>query len=780
MEQLYQNLLAPSTPGLARPRWGSRLAGCAAAAITTIFGTALAPSVRLGDLLSELPAVAGLISVVLLGGVAAIGGSRLWRYASRSIRRESLATAELRTLVEGLPLPITVTGVTDGRVLFANARARRAFQLAETDSAAAPIFRNESDQRRVAELLAQDGAVENYLAAIQGDIDAPRWALVSARRIHVAGAPAIATSFVDVTDSRATEEALLNSEVRYALISRAANDGIWDWDLSSGHIYYSARWREIAEVPSSARMNTLEDWLAIVHPEDRATLRYAVDEHIAGESKQLDIEYRLRQSDSRARWMHCRGIALRSKDGVPIRMAGSQADVTLRKTYERNLRNAAYEDRLTGVGNRAYFSNLIDSKNDAVSVANDAVLILNIDQFKRVNDNLGSAAGDALLIAMARRLMTRLLPTDRLSRLGADEFAVYVEEAGDPATIQKRCQAMLDELSEPFLLGDAQVSLGISAGLASGALGAPHSGADLAQHARLAMDRSKQLGGDQHTLFDDSLLHETKLRQRLSRDLVTAGRLGQISLDYQPLVSLVSQQLGEVVGFEALMRWRHPEFGAIEPSRFVPLAEDAGLIGSLGILAIEYAAEAMGRWIDAGLAPPKLSIAVNLSVRQISDSLGVRRLFDLLDRLHLPRGSLKLEITESVLMSDPDEMVKVLNELRDRGIGLSLDDFGTGYSSLSYLHRFPLDVLKVDRSFTAQMLRSPEALRLVRSIIDLSHDLGLTVVAEGVESADEVDCLREMRCDFAQGYYFSRPLPEAQAERVLIEGVRLMHASVAA
>ena len=726
------------------------------------------------DLLRGVVVASSIAALTMIGGTIAVLLQKLRDGRAATLHSNRLGAMELRRLFESLQLPVLVTDSEHRSILFANARAREQFGVLDGASSVrdtARIYRDSKDREKLVAIVRQDGLAEQYTTELVAPDGSSLWAVVSARQVTVCGVAALACSFVDITERRATEEALLNSEVRYALISRAANDGIWDWDLSSGHVYYSSRWREIAGLPPNGRLNTFEEWLDLVEPEDRALLRHAVDEHLAGTTPQLDLEYRL-FANGRMRWMHCRAIVLRSEDGRAIRMAGSQSDITLRKTYELNLRNAAYEDRLTGLGNRTCFTHLIDAKTERAQIAGGAVLLINVDQFKRVNDNLGTAAGDALLVALARRLAARVDPGDTIARLGGDEFAVYFGAIGDPASALNRCEAMLAHLAEPFLVGDAQVSPSLSAGLTCADIGGAASGADLMQNARLALDRSKQLGGNQCTLFDDSLLHENKLRQRLSRDLAHAGRLGQISLDYQPLVALAPAGEVPVVGFEALMRWRHPELGQIEPARFVPLAEDSGLIGSLGMLAIERAADAVSRWTASGLASDQLSIAVNLSVRQISDSLGIRRLFALLDRLDLPRGSLKLEITESVLMSDPDEMVKVLTDLRARGIGLSLDDFGTGFSSLSYLHRFPLDVLKVDRSFTAQMLRSPEALRLVRSIIDLGHDLGLTVVAEGVECAEEVLCLRDMRCDFAQGYYFSRPLPELQAERILIEGVR--------
>jgi diguanylate cyclase (GGDEF)-like protein/PAS domain S-box-containing protein len=680
-----------------------------------------------------------------------------------------------RILAEALPFPIMLTSGRQNReIIFANEVSRQLL-LGEPDAEHPPslerLFTDPQDLQRLNDSLRRDGGVEGHMVEMRRADGTTFWALSSARTIDFDNEPAVLSGFVDITDRKLAEEALLASEVRYALISRAANDGIWDWDIPSGTVYFSARWKEIVGAEPGKRLSTLDDWFGRVHPDDLPWLKESIDEHLAGITPQLDVEYRIRHGDGRICWMQGRGIALRRKDGVPIRMAGSQADITLRKTYEINLRNAAYEDRLTGLNNRAYFTHLVDTRINEDAIRGTAILLFNIDQFRRVNDTLGTGSGDALLIAFARRLASWVKPQDALCRLGADEFGVWLTDVADHQAAMQLANSILADLSQPYTLGDAQLPVSISGGLATASIGGPRSGSDLLHNSRLALDRSKQMAEGRCVLFDDQLLKETKLRQRLSRELANAGRLDQIFLEYQPLVNLHGEDQNRVAGFEALMRWRHPELGLIPPSQFVPLAEEAGLIGSLGMLAIEHAAREIAKWTEAGLTNGSFSVAVNLSARQISDPAGVQRLYALLDRLTLPVGRLKLEITESVLMSDPDEMAKTFRELRDRGIELSLDDFGTGYSSLSYLHRFPLNVLKVDRSFVTRMLRSPEALRLVRSIIELGHDLGLSVVAEGVEAADEVECLRGLGCDYGQGYFFSRPVPAAQAEILLARGI---------
>ncbi len=751
-----------------------RAALCAGLTIASGFG--LIHGIGLANAFSRLPlspVFFGLAAVYLLSFGALLGGrmADLSLVASpRSVARKE----RFRIIAEALPIPIVLTTADHKRIVFSNRRSRQQFApMSEggegltTDA----LFVHAEDRVRLLELVRRDGSVENHEVEMRRADGSSFWALIAARSVSFNGEPSILAGYYDISDRKAAEEALIASEVRYALISRAANDGIWDWDIPSGEVYYSSRWREIVGAEPGKRLSRLDDWLSRVHPEDVVRLKREIDEHIAGHTPQLDTEYRIRHGDGRYCWMQCRGIALRNGAGEPIRIAGSQSDITLRKTYEINLLNAAYEDRLTGINNRAFFTHLIDTRNSAAAIDGTAVLMFNVDQFRRINDSLGSGAGDALLIAVARRLAARVKTQDALSRLGGDEFAIWLQDVPDHVQALDTAEVMLGDLSQPYSLGDVEMPVGISVGIATPTLGDASTGADLLRNARLALDRAKARGGARAELFDDALLRETNLRRQLGKDLTNAERLGQIFFEYQPVVSLEKDGTSRVAGFEALMRWRHPELGLIPPVRFIPLAEEAGLIGPLGIFAIACAAKESERWAASGLVDENFSMSVNLSTRQISDRAGIMRLHKLLDRLTLPPGRLKLEITESVLMSDPESMVVTLDELRRRGVELSLDDFGTGYSSLSYLHRFPLDTLKIDRSFVSRMCRAPEAFRLVRSIIELGHDLGLDVVAEGVEAADEAERLRELGCDFAQGYYYSRPVSADAAEAILRQRV---------
>ncbi len=764
--------LAWSAP-LLLDRWGAACGG-----VVAVAGLVLVHATELAGVTGVVAVWTGpliVTAILFAGSFGLLMGMRLGDLSIVASRRSMALRDRFRIISEALPIPIVLTTLEDERLIFANERNDAQFfpsgRIRKDQVADAIIFADPNEQGRLIETLKRDGAIENYEVEMRRADGSTFWALMAARIIDFSGEPAMLAGYYDISDRKAAEEALLDSEVRYALISRAANDGIWDWDMPSGRVYYSSRWKEILGLAPHERVSDIESWLARVHPEDIERLRAQIADHIAGKTPQLDCEYRIRHGDGRYCWMQCRAIALRNNLGEPIRMAGSQSDITLRKTYESNLLNAAYEDRLTGINNRAFFTHLVDTRNTGLSIDRTAILLFNVDQFRRINDSLGSGAGDALLIAVARRLAAKVKPEDALSRLGADEFAVWLQDVRDHAAAYEIAETMLVDLTPPFTLGDVEMPVGISIGIAAPTLGDAATGTDLLRNARLALDRAKLMGGGRAELFDEALLRETHLKRRLTKDLTNADRQGQIFFEYQPLVSLLSDGTNAVAGFEALMRWRHPELGLIPPVRFIPLAEEAGLIGPLGIFAIECATQELTRWLDLGPLPDGFSVSVNLSTRQISDRTGVMRLHALLDRLPVRPDLLTLEITESVLMSDPEAMAQVLQDLRARGVRLALDDFGTGYSSLSYLHRFPLDMLKIDRSFISRMMHSPEALRLVRSIIELAHDLGLSVTAEGVETGEEAERLRALGCDKAQGYHFSRPVSSDQAASLLMKRV---------
>jgi diguanylate cyclase (GGDEF)-like protein len=439
------------------------------------------------------------------------------------------------------------------------------------------------------------------------------------------------------------------------------------------------------------------------------------------------------------------------------------SEITLRKSYERKLEAAAYEDPLTGISNRTFLLDRLDQEHGADSLPPDAaVLVANIDRFRQINNAHGQSIGDIVLVAMAARLGALAGPGDICARTGGDEFVVWFRHF-DAARRDVLIEAAHGAFTLPVPVGDHELALRVSAGLAwSGSQAV--SGHDLLRDARAALDKAKTLGGNHLEVFDEALRKESRIRLRIEKELDGAIRDGQIHLEYQPLIDLAT---GRLSGFEALARWRHPELGSIAPMRFIPVAEETGAIVALGEFVLHEAASQADRWARDRKLDGDLTIAVNLSPRQIADPRNARRVLDYFDRHEEAASRIKLEITEGVLLQDPIAMLDLMREFKARGVELSLDDFGTGYSSLSYLHKFPFDVLKIDRSFVLGVADSAETRRLVRTIIELGQDLGLRIVAEGVETAAQADHLKALGCNYGQGYFFSRPIDPGRATEML-------------
>ena len=431
------------------------------------------------------------------------------------------------------------------------------------------------------------------------------------------------------------------------------------------------------------------------------------------------------------------------------------SDVTLRKSHERKLEIAAYIDSLTQIRNRTYLIDCFDKE----TVAQDGfyhrlLLVLDIDRFRLINTRLGARAADQVLIGLAQRLRRIVGDDDVCARIGGNEFAIYVPHA-DQEELTRLIECLQTLRTKPWRIAGQEVSLQISAGI-SMAENQTTSGGDLLYEARSALDKAKQQGGGRTQVFGADLRREARSRLIIQQDLPEALREKRIYIEYQPIISLGT---GLTNGLEALVRWRHTELGQIPPMQFVNVAEETGAIIELGEFVLEQAAECTVRWVNEHALGDAFTTAVNLSPCQIADPRNARRILTFLDQHQNLARHIKLEITEGVLLDNPAAMASLLGEFKLRGVQLSLDDFGTGYSSLSYLHKFSFDILKIDRSFVIRMEESADALRLVKTIIELSHDLGMKTVAEGVETERQAQYLRDLGSDYGQGYLFSKPLP---------------------
>ncbi|MEC4806645.1 MAG: EAL domain-containing protein [Jaaginema sp. PMC 1080.18] len=442
-----------------------------------------------------------------------------------------------------------------------------------------------------------------------------------------------------------------------------------------------------------------------------------------------------------------------------------QQEISERQKAQEQLLHLAFHCVLTGLPNRAWFMQHLEAALNRVQQNPErrfAVLFLDCDRFKIVNDSLGHLAGDRLLIAVARRLRNRLQPDEILARLGGDEFIILLENVERiPQAIQV-AQKIQKALSESFQIHEQEIYINASIGIV---LASPEycKAEHILRDVDTAMYRAKELGNGHYQVFDTNMHHSAMARLQLENDLRRAIAHQEFYLCYQPIVNLKNQT---ILGFEALIRWQHPLRGLISPGQFIPVAEDTGLIIPIGLWVLQQACQQLKTW-KKDLSLPDLCISVNLSVKQFSQSDLLKQIQNILQKVELSGNHLKLEITESALMENPEAVKQLLASLKQEKIRLGIDDFGTGYSSLSYLNRFPVDTLKVDRSFVVQMCESPENRNIVQAIITLAHNLNMVAIAEGIETPEQLTQLQALGCDFGQGYYFAVPLLPQEATQWL-------------
>ncbi len=558
------------------------------------------------------------------------------------------------------------------------------------------------------------------------------------------------------------------SEDRYALAASAASDGLWDWNVQSGRIDFSPRWKAMLGYEAHELEARPDEWFSRVHPQDAAALQATLAE-APPDGDSLN-EHRLLHKDGSYRYTLCRWVTVRDAAGAPLRRSGVQSDITARRLAEEQLRQLALYDALTDLPNRTL---LLDRLGQALARARRhsdshcSVLFIDLDRFKLVNDSLGHSVGDALLREAARRLERCIRPEDTVARLGGDEFAVLLEAVSSPADAIHAAERIQIEIGRVFRIADAEVFTTASIGIAI-ATEDRQRPEDLIREADTAMYRAKAEGKARHQVFDSQMHAQAIASLSLENDLRRALERTEFEVHYQPVVQL---KQGNVTGFEALVRWHHPTRGLILPGEFIPRAEETGLIVALGRWVLEEACMQMRSWELQFPHDPSMTLSVNLSVRQILESDTVEAVEEILTRTQFEPRNLHLEITESVIMHRPDLVTVVLSRLRDLGIRVSIDDFGTGYSSLSYLHLFPVDTLKIDRSFVNSMNLLGKQRRIVETIVMLARNLGMEVIAEGVEGEDQRQALDSLGCVLAQGFLFSKAVDARTASAMLASGI---------
>ncbi len=570
---------------------------------------------------------------------------------------------------------------------------------------------------------------------------------------------------INITDRRQMEEALRESEERYALAMQATNDGLWDWNLKTNEVYFSQQWKSMLDYQDEIG-NTLDEWFGRIHPGDVERIKMEILNHLAELSLQFESEYRMLCNGRTYRWMLIRGVIVRDASGKAYRIVGSQTDITDRKVTEEQLLHDALHDALTGLPNRILF---MDRLSHAISLTKRrknysfAVLFFDLDRFKLVNDSLGHSVGDQLLIAIARRLEKHLRVGDTVARLGGDEFTLLLEDIEDDSVATNIANRLQKELTWPLNLSGHEVFTSASIGIALSTIGYERP-EDLLRDADIAMYRAKASGKARYEVFDTTMHTRAVALLQLESDLRRGLARGEFQLHYQPIVLL---QTGEILGFEALLRWQHPQRGLVSPAEFIPVAEETGLIVPIGWWVFREACHQMRLWQLQFPEYSSLVMSINLSAKQFEQPDLLKQINQIMQETEVAPSSLKLEITESVIMETTEAASAKIMQLQALGIQFSIDDFGTGYSSLSYLYLFPTQTLKIDRSFINKIDIDSEQLEIVRTIVSLACNLGMNVVAEGVETVKQLAQLQALNCEYGQGYFFSKPVNSQAATALL-------------
>jgi diguanylate cyclase (GGDEF)-like protein/PAS domain S-box-containing protein len=557
-----------------------------------------------------------------------------------------------------------------------------------------------------------------------------------------------------------SQEELRESEQRYKTILDATNDGLWDWDFLTNKIYFSDKWYEIMGYDKESYKHTENQWLSLVHPNDREKVTKTRELYLRRELDSYECDYRIKAKDGSYRWVHTRGLAIFNSAGGPIRMIGSHTDITNTKQYQRVLKHLAYHDPLTDLYNRTYFNEIFSAelKNVNPSGCLQAMLFIDTDNFKLINDTLGHSFGDKVIAEVSKRLCSVANADCILFRLGGDEFIFYIKKAENRQKIEAYALNIINSFRAPITIEENTINITVSIGISL----FPQDGTtidSLLKCADMAMYKSKEKGKNRFNFFNSTIKDAVNTRVNIEKQFKNALEKKEFILYYQPQIDI---RTNEIYGFEALVRWQNEKLGLVPPLSFISIAEETGFIIPLGEWILESAcsfAVELNRRMNS-----QYKISINISVIQILQDNFCQMIMNIIDKTKLTPHLLELEITESIIMESPDLVIEKLQFLKEKGISIALDDFGTGYSSLGYLRNLPINTLKIDKMFIDDIIGDTTKSIITDSIIDLGHKIGVTIVSEGVETEEQLHYLKNNNCDIIQGYFYSKPVPGEQLD----------------